>query len=121
VIQVNDLKDNVNDAGTAHIHVVILVIDQKYDIINIVTDNLAKSQVLYRLSGHSPELRYETMIYIIIQVNDLKHDINYTRTDNIHVVILVIDWNYDINNIMTANHENYIVFQVIHLNYDIKY
>ena len=96
------MKYNVNNAGTAHIHVVILVIDRKYDIINIVTANLAKSQVLYCLSGHSPELRYKTLIHIKIQVNDLKHDINYPRTDNVHVVIPVIDRNCDINIIVTA-------------------
>jgi hypothetical protein len=54
-------------------------------------------------------------------VNDLKYDANDAGTANIHVVIPVIDWNYDINNIMTANHENDIVFQVIHLNYNIKH
>ena len=90
MIPVNDLKYNVNDARTEHIHVVILVIDRNYVIINIVTDNLAKSWVLYCLSGHSPELRYKTLIYIVIQVNDLKYDLNDAWTANIHVVIPVI-------------------------------
>ena len=102
MIPVNDLKYNVNDAGTAHIHVVVLVIDRKYDIINMVTDNLAKSWVLYRLSGHSLELQYKTLIYVI-QVNDLKHRVNYPRTDNVHVMIPVIDWNYNMIDIVTAN------------------
>ncbi len=99
MIPVNDLKYNANDAGTANIHVVILVIDRNYDINNIVTANLAKSEELYRNSGHSPDLRHKTLIYIVIPVNDLKYYVNDARTANIHVVILVIDRNYDIINI----------------------
>ena len=48
---------DVNHAMTANIHVMILVIDRNYDINDIVTANLAKSQAIYRISGHSPELR----------------------------------------------------------------
>jgi hypothetical protein len=36
-------------------------------------------------------------------VNDLKYDVNDAGTDNIHVVIPVIDRNYDINDTVTAN------------------
>ena len=49
-----------------------------------MTANLAKSQELYRISGHSPELRYKTLIYIVIQVNDLKYYANDAGTANIH-------------------------------------
>ena len=58
MIPVIDRNYDVYDAGTANIHVVIPVIDQNYDINDFVTANLAKSQELYRNSGHSPELRY---------------------------------------------------------------
>ncbi len=54
MIPVNDLKYDVNDAKTANIHVLIPVIGQNYNINNIVTANLTKSQELYRISGHSP-------------------------------------------------------------------
>jgi hypothetical protein len=61
----------------------------------------------------------------MIPVNDLKYDINEAKTAHIHVVIPVIDQNYDINitlwEIILQKHKNYIVFQVIHLNYDIKH
>jgi hypothetical protein len=43
VIPVNDLNYDVNDAGTAIIHVVIPVIDRNYKIYDIMTANLAKS------------------------------------------------------------------------------
>ena len=46
-----DQNYDVNDAGTAHIHVVIQVNDRNYDINDIVTANLAKSLELYRDSG----------------------------------------------------------------------
>ncbi len=65
--------------------------------------NLAKSRELYRNSGHSPELRYYTLIYIVIPVNDLNYDVNDAGTAIIHVVIPVIDRNYEIHDIMTAN------------------
>jgi hypothetical protein len=55
-----------------------------------VTANLAKSQELYPISGHSPELQYKTLIYMVIEVNDLKYDLNDAWTANIHVVIPVI-------------------------------
>jgi hypothetical protein len=52
-----------------------------------VTANLAKSLELYRNS------------------NDYQNfDVNDAVTANIHLVIPVIDWNYDINGLMTANH-----------------
>jgi hypothetical protein len=51
VIPVIDRNYDVNDAGTAHIHVVIPVIDRKYDINDIVTANLAKLLELCRDSG----------------------------------------------------------------------
>ena len=88
---------------TANIHVVIPVIDRSYNIKDIVTANLAKSRDFYRISGHSPELRYKTLIYIMILVIDWNYDENNAMTANIHVVIQVIDLNYDINEIMTAN------------------
>ena len=50
-----DRNYNANDAMTANIHVVIPVIDQNYDINDVGTANLAKSQELYRNSGHSPD------------------------------------------------------------------
>jgi hypothetical protein len=68
-----------------------------------VRANLTKSQELYRNSGHSPELRYYTLIYIMIPVNDLNYDVNDAGTAIIHVVIPVIDRNYEIFDIMTAN------------------
>ena len=75
MILVNDRNYHVNDAGTAIIHVVIPVIDRNYDIYDIMIANLAKSREFNRISGHSPELRYKTLIYIVIPVNDLKYDI----------------------------------------------
>ena len=42
---------DVNGAGTAHIHVVIPVIDRNYEINDIVTANFAKSIELYHDSG----------------------------------------------------------------------
>ena len=93
VIPMNDLKYYVNDARTANIHVMIPVIDRNYDINNIVTANLAKSQELYRISGHSPDLRHKTLIYIMIPVNDLNYYVNDAMTANIHVMIPVIDRN----------------------------
>jgi hypothetical protein len=48
---------DVNHAMTANIHVMIPLIDQNSDINDIMTANLAKSQAIYRNSGHSPELR----------------------------------------------------------------
>ena len=62
---------------------------------------------------------------MVIQVNDLKYDIIDAKTANIHVVIRVIDRNYDTNitlwQLILQNHKNYILFQVIHLNYNIKH
>ena len=55
----NDLKYDVNDARTANIHVVIPVIDRNYDINDIVSANLAKSQELSGNSGHSLGLQYK--------------------------------------------------------------
>jgi hypothetical protein len=81
---------------------VIPVIDRDYEIYDIVTANLAKSREFNRISGHSPELLYKTLIYIVIPVNDRNNDINYAMTANIHVVIQVIDRNYDINDVVTA-------------------
>ena len=103
MIPVNDLNYDVNDAGTAHIHVMILVIDQNYDINGIVRENLPKSGELYRNSGHSPELRYYTLIYIMIPVNDRNYDVNDAGTAIIHVVSPVIDRKYEIYAIVTAN------------------
>ena len=57
MILVIDWSYDVNDTLTANIHLMIPVIDQNYDINNIVTANLAKSREIYRISGHSPELR----------------------------------------------------------------
>ena len=68
-----------------------------------MTANLAKSRELYRNSGHSPELRCKTLIYIVIPVIDRKYDVYDAGTANIHIVIPVIDRNYDINDIVTAN------------------
>ncbi len=65
--------------------------------------NLAKSKEFNRISGHSPELQYYTLIYIVIPVNDLNYNVNDAGTAIIHVVIPVIDRNYDIYDIMTAN------------------
>ena len=59
---------------------------------------------LYRNSGDSPELLYA----------------NDAMTTNIHVVIPVIDRNYDITEQISRNHENYTVIPVIHIIYDIK-
>ena len=52
-----DQDYNVSDAGTANIHVVILVIDRNYNITDMMTANLAKSREIYHNSGHSPELQ----------------------------------------------------------------
>ena len=79
------------------------IIDRNYDINNILTANLAKSWEWYRIAGHSTELQYKTLMYIMILVNDLKYNVNDAKTANIHVVILVVDQNYDINIIVTAN------------------
>ena len=57
MILVNDQNYDVNDAVTASIHVEVQVIDRNYDTNNIVTAYLAKSQAIYRISGHSPELQ----------------------------------------------------------------
>ena len=61
----------------------------------------------------------------MIPLNDLKYDVNDAKTANIHVLIPVIGRNYNINIIVTASlmksREWYLVFQVIHLNYDIKH
>ena len=103
MILLNDLKYDANDARTANIHVVILVIDRNYDRNDSLIANLVKSQELYRISGHSPELRYKTLINIVIPVNGLKYDVNDAGTANIHVVIPVIEQNYDINDIVAAN------------------
>jgi hypothetical protein len=103
VIPVNDLNYDVNDSGTAIIHVVIPVIDRDYKLYDIVRANLTKSREFNRISGHSPELRYKTLIYIVIPVNDLNYDVNDARTAIIRVVIPVIDRNYDINDIVTPN------------------
>ena len=62
----NDRNHDVNYALTANIHVVIPVIDRNYDINDVVTAKLAKSREFYRNSGHSPELRYKTLIYIVM-------------------------------------------------------
>jgi hypothetical protein len=56
VFPVIDWNYNVNYAVTANIHLVVPVIDRNYDINGVMTANLAKSQELYRNSGHSPEL-----------------------------------------------------------------
>ena len=47
MILVIDWSYDVNDAGTANIHVVIPVIDRNYDINDVMTANLAKSQELF--------------------------------------------------------------------------
>ena len=99
----NDLKYDLNDAGTANIHVVILVIYQNYDINMIETANLAKSRELYRISCHSPELRYKSLICIVILVNDRNYNVNDAVTASIHVMVPVIDRDYDTNNIVKAN------------------
>jgi hypothetical protein len=44
MIPVNDRNYDVNDAGTAIIHVVIPVIDRNYDKYDIMIANLAKSR-----------------------------------------------------------------------------
>jgi hypothetical protein len=79
------------------------VIDRNYDINDVVTANLAKSRELHRNSGHPPDLRYKTLIYIVIPVIDRNYDVNDAGTAHIHVVIPVIDRKYDINDIVTAN------------------
>ena len=81
----------------------IPVIDLNYNINDVVSANLAKSRERCRNSGHSPELRYETLIYIVIPVIDWNYNVNYAFTSNIHFVIPVIDRNCDINDVMTAN------------------
>ncbi len=68
-----------------------------------MTANLAKSRELYCNSSHSPDLRYKTLIYIMIPVIDRNYDVNDGMTTNIHVVILVIDPNYNKNDVVTAN------------------
>ncbi len=58
-------------------------------------------------------------------MNDLKYDANDAGTANIHVVITVIDRNYDINitlwQLISQIHKNCIVIPVIHLIYDTKH
>ncbi len=103
MIPVIDQNYDENDAMTANIHVLIPVIDWNYNIINITTAYLAKSRELYCISGHSPELRYKTLINFVIPVNDQNYDLNDAGRAFIHVVIPVIDRNYDINDIVTAN------------------
>ena len=88
-IPVIQLNYDVNDAGTANIHAVIPVIDRNYDINDIVTANLRKSWELYRNSGHSPELRLKTLIYIVIPVIDQNYDENDAMTAHIHLVVSV--------------------------------
>jgi hypothetical protein len=104
VIPVIDRNYDENDAGTDNIQVMIPVIDRNCDINEIVTAYLSKSLELYRNSGHSPELRLKTLIYIVIPMNDRNYDVNYALTANIHVMIPVIDRNYDINDVVTGNH-----------------
>jgi hypothetical protein len=103
VIPVIDQNFDENDAMTANIYLVVPVIDLNKDKNDVVTANFAKSREFYRNSGHSPELRYKTLIYIVILVIDQIYNVNFAVTANIHVVILVIDRNYDINDIATAN------------------
>ena len=81
----------------------IPVIDRIYDINDVVTANLVKSRELSRNSHHSPELRYKTLICIVILVMDRNCDVYDAMTTNIHVVILVIDRNYDKNDVATVN------------------
>ena len=50
---------------TANIHLVVPVIDQNYDIYDIVTPNLVKSRELFHNSGH-----------VVIPVIDRNHDKN---------------------------------------------
>ncbi len=147
MILVIDQNYDENDAMTANIHLMVPLIDQNMDKNEVVTANLAKSRESYRNSGHSPELRYETLIYIVILVIDQIYNVNYAVTANIHVVIPLIDRNYDINDIAMANiaksrelsgdlvihwfdkndikttkssklTENYVMIPVIHRNYD---
>jgi hypothetical protein len=147
VIPVIDQNYDENDAMTANIYLVVPVIDLNYDKNDVVTANLAKSQEFYRNSGRSPELRYKTLIYIVILVIDQIYNVNFAVTANIHVVIPVIDRNYDINDIAKANltkseelsgnlvihwfdkndikktkssklTENYVMIRVIHRNYN---
>ncbi len=54
-----------------------------------MTANLTKSQELYRISGHSPELQYKTLIYIVILVIHQNYDVYDAGTANIHIVIPV--------------------------------
>ena len=65
------------------------MIDRNYDINDVVTANLAKSRELHRNSGHSPDLPYKTLIYIVIPVIDQNYDENDAMTDNIHLVVPV--------------------------------
>ena len=58
---------------------------------------------------------WNTLIYIVIPVIHRNHYANDAMTTNIHVVIPVIDRNYDITQLISQNHENYIVILVIHL------
>jgi hypothetical protein len=81
----------------------ILVIDQNYDINDIVTANLAISREFYCYSSHSSELQYKTLIYIVIPVIDQNYNVNDAVTANIHVMIPVFDRNCDINDVVTAN------------------
>ena len=93
VIPVIHRNYDAKDALTANIHVVIPVIEWNYNIYDIVTGNLAKSQEFNRISGHSPELQYKTLIYIVIQVNNGNYNVNDAVTSNIHLVLPVIDRN----------------------------
>ena len=65
------------------------MIDRNYDIHDVVTGNHTKSLELYRNSGHSPELRHRTLIYIVIPVIHRNYDVHDAGTANIHIVILV--------------------------------
>ena len=68
-----------------------------------MTANLAKSQELSGNSSHSSELQYKTLICIVIPVIDWNYNVNDAVTANIHVMIPVIDQNFDINDFVTAN------------------
>ena len=63
MIPVIDRNYDVNDVRTSNIHVVILKIDLNYDINSDIRANLAKSQELYHISGHSPEYGINTDLY----------------------------------------------------------
>ncbi len=62
-----------------------------------------KSQELSCNSNHSPELQYNTLIYVVIPVIDRNYNVNDAMTANIHLVVPVIVRNYDINEVVTAN------------------